>query len=144
MSEKKIPPEDAQKIKKLEKQVAQSRQSLEELRHEKLFSEKVLDSLPGIFYLYNDSGDILRWNKNHETLTGFSSEELRHRKILEWFDGAEKEYIAARIQEVFTKGENARGGAFNHQEWGKNSLLFYRHAHDCQWPEISFGDGSGY
>jgi PAS domain S-box-containing protein len=105
MSEKKIPVEDAQKIKKLEKQVAQSRRSLEELRHEKLFSEKVLDSLPGIFYLYNESGDILRWNKNHETLTGFSSEELRHRKILEWFDGADKEYIAARIHEVFNKGK---------------------------------------
>ena len=67
MSEKKISDEDAQKIKKLEKQVTQSRRSLEELPARKAFSEKVLEYLlPAFFYLYNESGDILRWNKNHD------------------------------------------------------------------------------
>ena len=76
MSEKKIPDEDAQKIKKLEKQVTQSRRSLEELRHEKLFSEKVLDSLPGIFYLYNERGISSAGIKTTKRLPGFPAKSF--------------------------------------------------------------------
>ena len=104
MSETKIPDENAQKIKKLEKQVAQSRRSLEELRHEKLFSEKVLDSLPGIFYLYNEQGDIIRWNKNHETLTGYSAEELPKRSMLEWFSGEDRRLVAKKVGAILKNG----------------------------------------
>jgi len=40
-------------ISALQSEVEKYKQSFEDLQHEKLFSEKVLDSLPGIFYLYD-------------------------------------------------------------------------------------------
>ncbi|MGD9288611.1 MAG: sigma 54-interacting transcriptional regulator [Desulfobacterales bacterium] len=84
--------------------ITERNRAKEELMQEKRFSETVLDSLPGIFYLYDEDGNLIRWNKNHEVLTGFSTAELPKRKMLDWFSGADKEYITARVEDVFAKG----------------------------------------
>ena len=34
------------------------------------FPELIIDSLPGIFYFFNDTGKFLRWNKNFEKVYG--------------------------------------------------------------------------
>ncbi len=98
------PNDTLDKIRQLEKEIAASRKAISDLQREKLFSEKVLDSLPGIFYLYNQDGQIIRWNKNHETLTGFSAEELPRRRIFDWFSGADKERVAEVVDEIYTSG----------------------------------------
>ena len=98
------PNDTLDQIRRLEKEIAASRKAISDLRREKLFSEKVLDSLPGIFYLYNQDGQIIRWNKNHETLTGFSAEELPRRRIFDWFSGDDKERVAAVVDEIYTSG----------------------------------------
>jgi PAS domain S-box-containing protein len=93
------------RIAALQKEVDKYKQSFEDLQQEKLFSEKVLDSLPGIFYLYDDAGNIIRWNKNHETLTGFTSEELPKRKMLDWFSGDDVERVTEKVRNAFISGE---------------------------------------
>ncbi|MBW2597435.1 MAG: sigma 54-interacting transcriptional regulator [Deltaproteobacteria bacterium] len=98
------------RVKQLEKNVEESKRVAKDLEKEKKFSEKVLSSLPGIFYLYDEDGNIVRWNKNHEILTGFSAEEISHRKILDWFNEEEKKYIAARVKETFTRGNSDAEG----------------------------------
>lgn len=92
------------RLAELQKEVDENKKSFEELQTEQLFSEKVLDSLPGIFYLYDSNGNLIRWNKNHEILTGFTAEELPKRKILEWFSGGDKERIATEVKELFETG----------------------------------------
>jgi PAS domain S-box-containing protein len=47
------------------------------LLQEKQFSERLIDSLPGTFYLYDAQLRLRRWNKNHETQMGYTAEELR-------------------------------------------------------------------
>ena len=98
------------RVKQLEKTVEESKRVTKDLKKEKKFSEKVLSSLPGIFYLYDEDGNIVRWNKNHEILTGFSAEEISHRKILDWFNEKEKKYIASRVKETFTRGNSDAEG----------------------------------
>lgn len=48
----------------------------EELRNAKALTEAVFDSVPGLLYLYNEDGRLIRWNKQHEVLTGYTAEEL--------------------------------------------------------------------
>ena len=98
------------RVKQLEKIVEKSNRVAKDLKQEKKFSEKVLSSLPGIFYLYDEDGNIVRWNKNHETLTGFSADEISHRKILDWFNEEEKKYIASRVKETFVRGKSDAEG----------------------------------
>jgi len=73
---------------------------------EKEFSEAMLDSLPGVFYFYDRNGKFLRWNRNFEELTGYTSEEMAEKHPLDFFEGEEKEYIAERIERVFAEGKS--------------------------------------
>jgi PAS domain S-box-containing protein len=98
------------RVKQLEKTIQESKRVAKDLEQEKKFSEKVLSSLPGIFYLYDENGNIVRWNKNHETLTGFSAEEISNRKILDWFNEEEKKHIASRVKETFDRGKSDAEG----------------------------------
>ena len=48
------------------------------LYEEKVLTEAIFNSVPGYIYLYNTSGKLIRWNKQHEEMTGYSAEELSH------------------------------------------------------------------
>ena len=62
-----------------------------------IFNKAIFDSVPGILYLYDSDGRLVRWNKNHETVTGYSGAELAGRYVLDWFpDPADKETIRER------------------------------------------------
>jgi PAS domain S-box-containing protein len=74
------------------------------IRSERNFSEISLNSLPGIFYLYDQVGSFLRWNRNFERVSGYAAEELAHMGPLDFFTGDERDYIAKKIEEVFIEG----------------------------------------
>jgi len=93
-----------ERIRQLELEIAESRKAIGDIQREQLFSEKVLDSLPGIFYLYDEDGNLIRWNKEHETLTGYNAEELPARSMLEWFSGTDKTRVAERVNLLFENG----------------------------------------
>ncbi|BBO78540.1 hypothetical protein DSCW_59570 [Desulfosarcina widdelii] len=92
------------RIRQLEKEVAESRKAIGDIQKEQLFSEKVLDSLPGIFYLYDQHGKLIRWNKNHETLTGFSAEELPRREMFDWFSAEDRKRVAEEVDRIYAEG----------------------------------------
>ncbi|MBW2590883.1 MAG: sigma 54-interacting transcriptional regulator [Deltaproteobacteria bacterium] len=94
------------RVRQLEKNIEENKRVTKDFEKEKKFTEKVLSSLPGIFYLYDEDGNMVRWNKNHEILTGFSAEEVSRRKILDWFNEEEKKYIASRVKETFDRGQS--------------------------------------
>jgi PAS domain S-box-containing protein len=74
------------------------------VERERDFSNAVLDSLPGIFYLYDDELRFLRWNRNFETVSGYSGAEISTMSPLDFFAGAERERVAERIDRVFREG----------------------------------------
>jgi len=75
-----------------------------ELLSEKLFSDSVINSMPAVFYVINEQGGFLRWNRNFESVTGYTSDEFRRINALDLFEGEDKKHIAERIQAVFEKG----------------------------------------
>ncbi len=72
---------------------------------EKDFAETLVNGLPGIFYLYDSEWRMVRWNRNHELLTGFSTDELKGKMVLDWFSPEHKASVAAAVQKVFSEGE---------------------------------------
>lgn len=67
-------------------------------------TELITNSLPGIFYILDAEGRLLQWNKNLETLSGYSAKEVQSMHALDFFDDEEKGPIAAAIQKAFTEG----------------------------------------
>jgi len=75
------------------------------LGHEILFNQAIFDSVPGILYLYDAEGRLVRWNRNHETVTGYSAEELAGRYVLDWFpDEHDKKVIQDGIETALRDG----------------------------------------
>ncbi|MES2355205.1 MAG: PAS domain S-box protein [Pseudomonadota bacterium] len=80
--------------------------------HERDFSRAVINSMPGVFYLYDKTGKFLRWNKNFEDASGYTSAEIATMHPLDFFVASDKEMVSARINEVFQKGTSTAEAGF--------------------------------
>ena len=79
----------------------------EALIHEKATVESILTSLPGMFYmfyLFDRHGRFVRWNKNLETLTGYSEEEVRDMTPVDFIAEESKSHISAAIKKALSEG----------------------------------------
>lgn len=81
--------------------ITQQKAMEEKLQYEKMLSDSLIQKIPGIFYLYTREGKFLRWNKNMETLTGYTGTELRNMHPLDLFEGNDKAIIQERIKHHF-------------------------------------------
>ena len=85
--------------------ITDRQQTEEMLLSEKRFSEKLIESIPDIFYLLDDQGKLARWNKKIEKLFGMPSERLKGRDALKFIYGPDRPEIGRKIQETF-RGSN--------------------------------------
>jgi len=69
--------------------VTERKKAEEELKNVQLFNTAILDSIPGILYLYDDTGHLIQWNKQNEGVTGYSRAELKGMYVLDWFGSVE-------------------------------------------------------
>ena len=83
--------------------VTERKQADETALQEKCFSDAIIGSLPGIFWVCDESGRIIRWNDNEKEVTGYSMEELLHMNLLDLFR-EDRETVARAMQEAFTLG----------------------------------------
>jgi PAS domain S-box-containing protein len=74
------------------------------LRRERDLRQTLVDSLPGIFYLFNADGRFLWWNKSFEEITGYAGDEIATLHPLDLFEGDESDYVAETIGQVFASG----------------------------------------
>jgi PAS domain S-box-containing protein len=81
------------------------RENEERLRAERDFSNEIIDTLPGVFYLFDRQGKFLRWNKNLEEITGHSGGEIALMTPLEFIAEEERQAVERKIEEVFSRGE---------------------------------------
>jgi len=74
------------------------------LTGEKEFTEALLESIPGFLYVYDDTRHLVRWNKKHETMTGYSSEELSRMTLSQWFEGEDVIRVAEAMSAALATG----------------------------------------
>src|SRR5262245_19565377 len=81
------------------------RENEERLRTERDFSDEIIDTLPGVFYLFDRWGKFLRWNKNLGVITGHSDAEIALMAPLEFIVEEDRPAVVSKIEEVFVNGE---------------------------------------
>lgn len=79
----------------------------EQARAERVFSDTMIDAMPGILYFYDASGRFLRWNRNFEVMSGRSPQEIARMHPLDFFTPEDQPLVQARIAEVFERGESS-------------------------------------
>ncbi len=84
--------------------VTERRDTLNAVRRERDLSAAVLSSLPGVYYVYDEQGRFLRWNRRLEVVSEYSAAEIAGLHPLDFFDGDERELVRSRIARVFETG----------------------------------------
>ena len=77
------------------------------LRRERDFSDAVIKSLPGVFYMYDEQLRFIRWNDNFERVTGRTSQEIAAMRPTDFFVGVEADRVSTAIGQVFQSGESS-------------------------------------
>lgn len=95
----------------------------QQIEKEKILSDKLIDSLPGVFYWYDETGKFLRWNKQFELVTGYSAAEIRGMQPADFFLEKDRKLMGRKIREVFTRGSADAEAGFLHKNG--NSTPYY-------------------
>ncbi len=84
--------------------ITELKKAEQQILNEKKFTDALISSLPGIFYLYDRDGIFTRWNKNLETISGYSSTEIANMHPLDFYDQNEKKLIPGVMETLFAEG----------------------------------------
>lgn len=76
----------------------------EQLIKEKDLSQSIINNLPGIFYIFDQSNRHLLWNKNFETISGYSTEEIAAAPAGSLTDEKGYELLQKAIKRVYAEG----------------------------------------
>ncbi len=96
----------------------------EAVMRERDFVKGTTNSLPGLFYLFDETGKFISWNDNFERVSGYSAGEISRMSPLDFFDSPGRELIAERIGECFTAGEAVAEADFISKDGTRTPLFF--------------------
>ena len=104
--------------------IAARREAEERVQHEKRFSDTIIDTLPGIFYMFDEQARFLRWNDNFQRVSQHTSGEVAVMSPLDFFQGADRDEIYARISQVFHDGQASAQAHFVAKDGTRTPYFF--------------------
>lgn len=75
-----------------------------ELRSERKLTDAIFESAPGMLYLQSADGSMVRWNSQHERVTGFSNEETARMKADDFCVERERQMLEDARRLALEKG----------------------------------------
>ncbi|MFC7197019.1 PAS domain S-box protein [Halosimplex aquaticum] len=91
--------------KAAERELREREQRLEEYKE---YTEDILDAIDDVFYVFDDAGEIKRWNESFAEVTGYTDAEIESMHGTEFFPESEHAQIAEAIASVFATGDDGR------------------------------------
>ncbi len=88
------------------------------------FADSLIDTLPGVFYLFDANGRFLRWNKNFVAVTGYAPAELARMTPWDFFRGDDCTRIREAVRRVFETGETQIEAGFVSKDGRVTPYLF--------------------
>jgi PAS domain S-box-containing protein len=86
------------------KDVSGQRETLKQLEHEKIFTEAVINSIPGTFYVLDSEMNMVRYNDAIMEDLGYTQKEIEENDAMLFFPEDEHEKIVRSIEEAFEVG----------------------------------------
>jgi PAS domain S-box-containing protein len=88
------------------------------------FTEGIVEGLPGLFCLIGEHGQILRRNAVLSVASGYSADEISRMSALDFFKEPDKNLLAERLQEAFSKGAASAEASFIAKDQTETPYLF--------------------
>lgn len=87
--------------------ITEHKKAEDQVFREKELSDSIINSLPGIFYLFDANKSFLRWNKNFETVSGYNAEELKLVQPIDFFENEGRVLVQKNFALAMVTGESA-------------------------------------
>ena len=88
------------------------------------FSDGLINSLPGIYFLIDDQGRMARWNRQLGEVAGYTDEQIARMRATDFFAGDDVKRISKAIEDAFRIGEVSIEGALRSQDRQPVPYLF--------------------
>ncbi|MFC5479792.1 EAL and GGDEF domain-containing protein [Massilia suwonensis] len=85
----------------------------------------IIEGLPCVFYVIDQSGHLLLWNRLLEETLEMSSEELPTTDVQYFFDEKDRAEIVSKIMEAFENGHSSHEAELIGRHGKRTSLLFH-------------------
>ena len=72
-----------------------------------VLNQTIMDSMPGLAYIFSRDGQLVAWNKRAEEILGYSTEELHARKNPEFAQESDREKLRTAFIETLVKGSGS-------------------------------------
>jgi len=95
---------DENKLIGIARDITERKQTEQLILKEKELSETIINSLPGLFYLRDANGKALGWNKNVETVIGFSADEINGAVLRNFVAEEDRETMRIAAERTFSEG----------------------------------------
>ncbi|MEX0872981.1 MAG: PAS domain S-box protein [Aquisalimonadaceae bacterium] len=83
--------------------IAERKKAEKHLHDERYFTDSAINSLPGIFYVCDQRGQLRRWNRRLEAVTGFTSESLCSMRLQDLFTPSDRPKIWRRLERLLNQ-----------------------------------------
>jgi two-component system cell cycle sensor histidine kinase/response regulator CckA len=100
-------------------------ESEDALHNEQIFSDIIVETLPGVFYVCDESGRLLRWNKNMEEISQKSASELGQMTYGDLISPEDRSLAQQKIQETLQTGASSMEARVVSKQDKKNSLFLF-------------------
>jgi PAS domain S-box-containing protein len=78
-----------------------------EIQKQKDISDTLIESLPGIFYMFDSQYKFIRWNKNLLNISGYTSDDMSQLNPLSFISQEQLELVGSVIINVFKNGSDS-------------------------------------
>ncbi|HEX7002865.1 MAG TPA: HD domain-containing phosphohydrolase [Trueperaceae bacterium] len=101
------------------------RKAVEEaLLNEKSFSDTLINSLPGLFYLIDEDMRLIRWNQNLNSLTGLSDTEIMRMSPFDFFPESQHRTLQEDFGKVLAEGHSIMETSLLGEDGGEVPYVF--------------------
>lgn len=88
-----------------ERRIVCTLQDVSHLRKREDRLQEIVDAMPGLFYVFGSDARLVWWNRKHETLLGYTAEELKGRQVYDFVHPLDRDYVSSQIALVFADGQ---------------------------------------
>lgn len=85
--------------------LAEREKARERFIHEKELSDSIIRCLPGVFYIFDESGKLLRWNDNLEQVCGRSTSEVASSRLEDFIHQDDRSGAKILVSTAFRTGQ---------------------------------------
>lgn len=136
-------PGELQRLSQLLEEEKAGRKSVQtQLERERSFSEAAIAALPGAFYMFNQAGRMLRWNRSFTDASGYDDAEVAARKPVDFLIPEDQPAVMKAIAKVFSERREVTIEArFLHKSGEISPYLFTGRAIDVDGETVLIGVG---